>query len=294
MVYPMPPKDNTQPTPDYFAEVDGEQSSVLLRLLMFYKLSAKVTMRTVEKGEWDVWHVWSDGRDLGGLEASQESGVLSEDPRGVGLGWRWLGMNGRLPSNVDVEEVAEESYRLRRYLHGVAEGQLEMPREQALPMEYNMDLMNGIDFQKGCYVGQELQARTKYLGVVQKRVLPCVIYPVGAPVPETLEYEADSTVADTIERGTAIQLSMTDSPAGGKRDKRPGKWVAGIGNIGLAVCKMAVMTDVVPPAPPRMALPQPTRHPDDEFQISLSEEKSVRIKAFVPRWLRRGLETYHD
>ena len=205
-----------------------------------------------------------------------------------------MGMNGRLPSNVDVEEVAEESYRLRRYLHGVAEGQLEMPREQALPMEYNMDLMNGIDFQKGCYVGQELQARTKYLGVVQKRVLPCVIYPVGAPVPETLEYEADSTVADTIERGTAIQLSMTDSPAGGKRDKRPGKWVAGIGNIGLAVCKMAVMTDVVPPAPPRMALPQPTRHPDDEFQISLSEEKSVRIKAFVPRWLRRGLETYHD
>ena len=41
-----------------------------------------------------------------------------------------------------------------------------------MPLEYNMDLLDGITFDKGCYLGQELVARTHYQGLIRKRVLP--------------------------------------------------------------------------------------------------------------------------
>ena len=48
------------------------------------------------------------------------------------------------------------------------EGQIEIPKETALPLESNIDIMGGIDFRKGCYVGQELTIRTHHTGVVRE------------------------------------------------------------------------------------------------------------------------------
>ena len=53
----------------------------------------------------------------------------------------------------------ESEYHARRYLMGVGEGGQEIPPGKALPLEYNLDYLRGVNFHKGCYLGQELTAR---------------------------------------------------------------------------------------------------------------------------------------
>ena len=64
---------------------------------------------------------------------------------------------------------------------GVPRGSRDMPADKAFLLESGFDELNGIDWQKGCYVGQELTARTKYRGLVRKRLLPVEI---DGPAPE--------------------------------------------------------------------------------------------------------------
>ena len=65
---------------------------------------------------------------------------------------------------------------------GVAEGDEEIPSGDAIALEYNIDGLHGISFTKGCYVGQELMARTHFKGVVRKRVMPVEFGPTTVPV----------------------------------------------------------------------------------------------------------------
>mmetsp|Transcript_5799 Transcript_5799/g.10426 ORF Transcript_5799/g.10426 Transcript_5799/m.10426 type:complete len:472 (+) Transcript_5799:174-1589(+) len=74
--------------------------------------------------------------------------------------------------------VSETVYRGLRILHGVPEGTSGDSSDFAgnpLPLECNLDVLNGVSFDKGCYVGQELTARTHFTGVIRKRILPFVI-----------------------------------------------------------------------------------------------------------------------
>lgn len=75
-------------------------------------------------------------------------------------------VEGRSASTVLAPPGAYETLRL---LHGVPEGPDLVER---LPSECNIDLLHGINFAKGCYLGQELTARTQFKGVVRKRLLP--------------------------------------------------------------------------------------------------------------------------
>ena len=98
------------------------------------------------------------------------------DPRLEELGWRVF-----LPPNEpgagqeftqEVQVVPEEEYRELRYSLGVGEGVGDLPPGNCFPLESNGDYLHGISFQKGCYIGQELTARTHHTGVVRKRLMP--------------------------------------------------------------------------------------------------------------------------
>ena len=69
---------------------------------------------------------------------------------------------------------------------GVPDGSRDLAVEKALLLEAGFDELNGIDWQKGCYIGQELTARTKYRALVKKRLLPVAVEgalpPPGTPV----------------------------------------------------------------------------------------------------------------
>lgn len=95
---------------------------------------------------------------------------------------------------------------------GVPEGVHDLPPGVALPLESNLAFMNGVSFTKGCYIGQELTARTHHMGVVRKRLFPVQL--VG-PLP-----------LGDITPGTTV---LTES------GQAAGKYRAGQGDVGLAL-----------------------------------------------------------
>ena len=279
-------------TPSYLLEGDAKNMARLAKLVTRYRLRANVNIRKIEPGEMRVWHAWDDtavdsgsGSGSGNNRWSSVAGdstITMRDPRAPGLGYRIIQLNDKTPP-VDLEMAPEVSYTIRRYLEGVAEGHREIVSEAAMPLESNMDIMNGIDLHKGCYVGQELTIRTKHRGVVRKRILPCVIYEAenNAPPPEALTYEPaalpSDLSADRIPEQAHIGYVET-------MRKGAGRWLTGVGNIGLALCRLGFMTDVA--LPDEQASLYAGRV-DSEFAVQWDEgTRKVKVKAFVPDWMR--------
>lgn len=280
----------------FLIEVDAAEAERLVRQIKRYKLRAKFNVRLLDAEEATVWQAWDDSRTgltlpTGGMTTSVQ------DPRSPTLGYRILthGDPAQAAPQLELDQTPETSYRIRRYLHGVAEGQAEILREHALPAESNMDLTGAIDFRKGCYVGQELTIRTRHRGVVRKRILPCVLYSNnGSEVPEQLVYNPDSpAAADAVPPETSIGRAE-------KKGRSTGKWLSGVGNVGLALCRIEVMTDLTlpgePPATPPAAGALGSGDKDEFVMIPKtggedggSDGPAVKVKAFVPQWLRQGL-----
>ena len=87
-----------------------------------------------------------------------------------------MGVSDRLQSeDVSFNVTSEEEYRQFRYRIGMSEGSADHPVNTALPLESNGDLLNGISFFKGCYIGQELTARSYHTGVIRKRLMPILL-----------------------------------------------------------------------------------------------------------------------
>lgn len=85
--------------------------------------------------------------------------------------------DGAAPSTL-FEESTPSHHTLLRLSLAVPEGPTEWP---TLPLEGSLDFMNGVDYRKGCYVGQELTARTHHRGVVRKRGVAFRLFREGEP-----------------------------------------------------------------------------------------------------------------
>ncbi|THH12631.1 hypothetical protein EW146_g7514 [Bondarzewia mesenterica] len=111
---------------------------------------------------------------------------------------------------VNHDEASEEDYTLHRIMHGVPEGSLDIPPMQAFPMDSNLDMMGGLDFRKGCYVGQELTVRTYHTGVIRKRILPVMLSRFS---PNASSNPSPTPVPTSFTPGTDIRASLTHPPA---------------------------------------------------------------------------------
>lgn len=140
----------------------------LLRKLTLYRLRSKVDIEDVSEG----WHA------LASLDAGQErepgacrkdGGCLKmTDPRSAMMGERWLCPRDELPSGADEDAGDYERHRLRC---GIPDLSIDGERDKTLALEAGLDRLHAVDFQKGCYVGQELTARTHYRGKVRKKLV---------------------------------------------------------------------------------------------------------------------------
>lgn len=106
---------------------------------------------------------------------------------------------------------ALSDYHWSRMAAGIGEGPADFPPGQSLPLESNLDFSNGVSFQKGCYLGQELTARTHHTGVVRKRLLPLFI---AAPSAAGVAGEPPTDVLLESGKATGKVRSALEAPDG--------------------------------------------------------------------------------
>ncbi|GJE15310.1 CAF17-like 4Fe-4S cluster assembly/insertion protein YgfZ [Methylobacterium marchantiae] len=138
----------------------AEHASALAKRLTLYRLRAKVTI-TLDPAL-GVAAAWD------GAETAAETERLS-DGRLPALGERLVFIEGAFSA-----DVTEADYHAHRIIHGIPEGGRDFAYGDAFPHEAMMDQLGGIDFRKGCYVGQEVVSRMQHRGTARTRIVPVV------------------------------------------------------------------------------------------------------------------------
>ena len=158
----------------FFLDCPRALSGTLTDRLNFYKLRAKLRIEDLSEAL-GVLAIWNSGGET-------EYGLCYGDPRLGALGSRCI-----LPPHLAAEAAADlgatlteaKEYEAHRIALGAPRGGLDFQYNDAFPHEADMDQLNGIDFDKGCYVGQEVVSRVEHRGTARKRVVPVTFADFG-------------------------------------------------------------------------------------------------------------------
>jgi folate-binding protein YgfZ len=182
-------------------DVLAEHRAAIVQRLTMYRLRAKVEIAPDDTPVSILF---------GGDGAAPSGAGWVRDPRLPELGWRGYGAPPP-PGAVPADEVARDAAKLRLGVPGPA----DWGSDKTYPIEANFDLLNGIDFQKGCFVGQETTSRMKRRGQVKSRMLP-IAFEGRAPEPgaEVLAGTLRAGVVTSVGDGRAIALLRLDRALG--------------------------------------------------------------------------------
>jgi folate-binding protein YgfZ len=188
----------------FFLDCPRALCLTLVDRLNFYKLRAKVIVEDLS-AVLSVMAIW-DGA------AETEYGLCYADPRLPGLGSRCM-----LPPHLAAEAAADlgaalvdnTEYETHRIMLGTPRGGFDFQYNDAFPHEADMDQLNGIDFEKGCYVGQEVVSRVEHRGIARKRVVPVAFEDFAAETGVTVKAgDMDIGTMGSSVRGTGRGLAM--------------------------------------------------------------------------------------
>ncbi|HMR30428.1 MAG TPA: folate-binding protein [Geminicoccaceae bacterium] len=198
-------------------DVEAARCQELLRRLVMYRLRAKVTIEDRSADLRVLVVVGMQEEAERGRASSWEGGVVAVDPRVAELGGRAIVPLSRL-AGLPLEPMPRRVYDELRLSLGVPESSTDLVVQKSLLLESNFVELAGVSFDKGCYVGQELTARTKYRALVRKRLLPVV---VEGPLPEP---------------GTPLMLAGREA----------GEMRSGLGQRGMALVRLEALAGGMP------------------------------------------------
>ena len=172
-----------QTTDGFILETERDEASALAQRLTFYKLRAAVKIEDVSEQLGGVALAWSKLPSRlrgGGNHEGQHSAIPSSpslpregggkydfrDPRHPDLGWRMIGPLVSLPAATSTAA----DYHAHRIGLAVPDAQYDYPLGDTYPHEAGFDMFHGADFDKGCFVGQEVVARMQHKTIVRKRI----------------------------------------------------------------------------------------------------------------------------
>jgi tRNA-modifying protein YgfZ len=149
-------------------------AQALAAKLGFYKLRAKVAVENLSDN-FGVIAAW-------GGEPAMKPDLAFADPRDAALGWRILApqeLAQKVADLIGADLVDSAAYEAHRIATGVPRGGQDFIYGDAFPHETNMDRLHGVDFDKGCYVGQEVVSRMQHRGTARTRTVRVTLE--GAP-----------------------------------------------------------------------------------------------------------------
>jgi folate-binding protein YgfZ len=182
-------------------DVLAEHRAAIVQRLTMYRLRARVEIAADETPVAILF---------GFVPDSQPGPGWVRDPRLPALGWR--GYGARPPEGAAVaDESARDAAKLRLGVPGPA----DWGSDRTYPIEANFDLLNGIDFKKGCFVGQETTSRMKRRGQIKSRMLP-IAFDGPAPTPgaEVLAGDLRAGEVLSVGEGRAMALLRLDRADG--------------------------------------------------------------------------------
>ena len=172
----------------------------LARKLAIYRLRAQVSIadRSDTLAVAAAWPARPDG-----------PGLVVTDPRAEALGFRVVAPRADLPRDARISDSHRD--RALRIAAGVPDGGTDFSYGDTFPHEANLDRLHGIDFAKGCYVGQEVVSRVEHRGTARKRVTPVLFE--GEPPPPGSDIVVGEIVIGTMGSaagGRGLALVRTD------------------------------------------------------------------------------------
>jgi tRNA-modifying protein YgfZ len=231
---------------DFFVVVDGDgllidvakdKAGELVQRLSFYRLRAQVEI--AEEPALTVAAAW-------GVNSGRPEGAIAyADPRLAELGVRLLLPKGMDLAPLGCEAEPEAAYHAFRISQGVPEGGRDYAFGETFPHEALFDQLNGVDFAKGCYVGQEVVSRMEHRGTARKRIVPVE---GDAALPES----GTSVEADGMPIGTLGSVSGASGLALIRLDRAEAATAAGkpmtAGAVKLALRRPSFARFAVPVA----------------------------------------------
>lgn len=152
---------------DFFLDCPRALAPALTEKLNFYKLRAKVTIEDLSE-TLGVMAAWNGSGTTG-------QGLVYPDPRLPALGRRVMlppHLADKAAAELGAAPVDAAEYEAHRIALGVPRGGLDFIYGEAFPHEADLDQLGGVDFKKGCYVGQEVVSRVEHRGSARSRVVP--------------------------------------------------------------------------------------------------------------------------
>jgi folate-binding protein YgfZ len=204
--------------------------------LGFYKLRAKVSVENLSDtlGVITAW----DGAP------SVRPDLAFDDPRSEALGLRILApeaLASKVADLIGAELVDSKTYEAHRIACGAPRGGLDFTYGDAFPHETNMDRLHGVDFEKGCYVGQEVVSRMQHRGTARTRTVRITLDDF-APEPGAAILAGDKPVGTIGSTAGQIGLALI------RTDRVADALQAGISlTAGGLTLRLADATDVQPP-----------------------------------------------
>lgn len=155
----------------FLLETARDQVGSLVKRLAMYRLRARVDIADATPG-YRVFALWGDAP----VSRAPTGGSVGpfDDPRLGALGLRILAearFAADAAASSDGSGEPPEAYHARRIGLGVPEGGKDYPFGETFPHEANLDLLNGVSFTKGCFVGQEVVSRVQHRGSARKRIV---------------------------------------------------------------------------------------------------------------------------
>jgi tRNA-modifying protein YgfZ len=177
--------------------------------LGFYKLRAKVAVENLSDSL-GVIAAW-------GGEPAMKPDLAFSDPRDAALGWRILApqdLAQKVADLIGADLVDSAAYEAHRIATGVPRGGLDFIYGDAFPHETNMDRLHGVDFDKGCYVGQEVVSRMQHRGTARTRTVRVVLDgPAPAPGEAILAGDKSLGTMGSSADGAGLALIRIDRAA---------------------------------------------------------------------------------